>query len=75
MSITELKVATSTQQQECIDYLKEMLEEAKRGEILSVYGVAFRGGDRYKTFGTYTPDVHTAAGILMQVAIDKLNQG
>lgn len=65
-------VANEKRSVELIKYLEQLLEEAKRGEILSIYGVAIAGENTYKTFGTYCPDIHTAAGILMQAAIDKL---
>lgn len=74
MTVQELPTAVSISRKECIVGLEYLLREAKAGVIVSVHGVAIKGDNCYETFNSYTPNGHTAAGMLMQVAMDLLHK-
>lgn len=55
--------------EDAVRTLAELLEDAKRGEITSVTGIAWLHGDEYKRFGSEIGDRHKMAGVLMELAI------
>jgi hypothetical protein len=59
---------------EVIATLEGLLAEAKKGEIVALIGLADLPGGQYKMFGGVTKDRHRMAGILMDLAVNRLTE-
>ena len=73
MTISLIKPVKNEEVNACITELRKLLLEAEEGKIISIYGIAFVGNGQYKCIGTVCLDRHTAAGILLEASIERLN--
>ena len=52
--------------------LRELAEQAERGEIISFVGIIELRGGGYKQVGPGCPDRHRQAGMLMELAMNRI---
>lgn len=68
----QLKTVRVACQESVIATLETLLEEARRGELISVYGIAEGKSGAYKQFGSATMSRLQTAGALLECAMDRL---
>jgi len=55
-----------------IEICEDIIARLRSGELTELVAVGFTPGDGYKIFGGKTEDKHTMAGILLELAIERL---
>jgi hypothetical protein len=75
MEVVSLKTVAKQCNENVIQLLEEMLERAKKGEIISFSGVFWLDNGEYQTLGSGEESRLKTVGALMQIIIDRLGAG
>jgi len=57
-----------------IDALEKLVERAKTGEVLSFIGIIELRNGKYSQVGPGCPDRHRQAGMLLELAMSRINE-
>lgn len=71
----KLKVLPNRQSESAIAYARALLERCERGEVIAVTAVEEDGQGGYSLMGSKTKSRTQTAGMLLDAAITRLNQG
>ena len=62
------------EQRGAIEALEKLIEDVRAGRITEFFGIGVHPGGSYRMVGGACADRHTAAGMLLEMAIDRLAQ-